>query len=214
MTTECMKYLPLDAKQPTFCSKHVRWTSHLLLFPNRMVIHIVMLKKYFIEIYLCVIDSCIKDAFFKYVILHQNCVYTAVSIVHVSIKLSFIIIIIFVLKKNWCYICKTIWVFFSWQITCCISGNWYGMSNDCHIYWWEFNYLKSIKSRIFKEWSHFIFSKRLFLKISKPCWKYYVNCLLMTKDGFDSQLTHVSLCLTMALCTILYLNDGWVHRLS
>ena len=101
--------------------------------------------------------------------------------------------------------------FFSWQITCCISGNWYGMSNDCHIYWWEFNYLKS---RIFKEWSHLIFSKRLFLKISKPCWKYYVNCLLMTKDGFDSQLTHVSLCLTMALCTILYLNDGWVHRLS
>jgi len=142
--------------------------------------HIVMLKKYFIEIDLCVIDSYIKDAFFKYVILHQNCVYTAVSIIHISITLSFIIIIIFVLKNIWCYIYKTICFFFSWQITCCISGNWYSMSNDCHIYWWEFNYLKSIKSRIFKEWSHLIFSKRFFWKISKPCRKIF--CHLLTDD--------------------------------
>ena len=76
-----------------------------------MVMHIEMLEKYLIEIDLCVIDSYIKDAFFKYVILHQNCVYNAVSIVHVSIKLSLIIIIIFVLKICLCYICKTL-VFF------------------------------------------------------------------------------------------------------
>ena len=212
MTTECMKYLPLDAKQPTFCSKYVRWTSHLLLFPNRMVIHIVMLKKYFIEIYLCVIDSCIKDAFFKYVILHQNCVYTAVSIVHVSIKLSFIIIIIFVLKKNWCYICKTIWFFFSWQITCCISGNWYGMvCLMIAIFIGENLIILNLLNQGFLR-------NGLILSFQKDFfWRYQnlvVNCLLMTKDGFDSQLTHVSLCLTMALCTILYLNDGWVHRLS
>jgi len=194
----------LNNQQPVFafCSKHVLWTSHLLLFPNRMVMHIVMLKKYFIEIDLFVMDSYMKDAFFKYVILHQKCVYTAVSIVHVSIKLSLIIIIIFVLKKIDVIFVKLFGFFFSWQITCCISGNWYSMSNDCHIYWWEFNYLKSIKSRIFKEWSHLIFSKRVFWKISKPCWKYYVNCLLMTKNGFGSQLTHVSLCLTMALCVL------------
>ena len=90
--------------------------------------------------------------------------------------------------------------FFSWQITCCISGNWYSMSNDCHIYWWECNYLKSIKSRIFKEWSHLIFSKIVFWKISKPCWKYYVNCLLMTKDGFDS----VDTCFPMSYDGLVY----------
>ena len=57
------------------------------------------------------------------------------------------------------------------------------------------------------------FQKEFFGRYQNLVEKYSVICLLMTKDGFGSQLTHASLCLTMALCTILYLNDGRGHRI-
>ena len=52
------------------------------------------------------------------------------------------------------------------------------------------------------------FQKEFFGRYQNLVEKYSVICLLMTKDGFGSPLTHASLCLTMALCTILYLDDG------
>ena len=62
--------------------------------------------------------------------------------------------------------------------------------------------------------SSYLFKKSFFGRYQNLAEKYFVICLLMTKDGFGSQLTHVSLCLTMALCTILYLNVGRGHRIS
>jgi hypothetical protein len=96
-------FLTLQCGWPCDLEKvvNVRFTGHASSRMQRLAVGCLTSSgKYFMHsvvmtiIDLCVIDSYIKDAFLKYVILHQNCVYTALSIAHVSIKLSLIIIII------------------------------------------------------------------------------------------------------------------------